>query len=77
MLHPVAQLSQNGFGYIGRILGDEIDPDAFGPDQPRHLFHLGNQGLGGIGEQKMRLIKEKHQLGFVGVTHLWQCLEQL
>ena len=76
MLHPVAQLAQNGFRHIGGVLGDEINPHPLGPDQPRHLFHLGNQGFGGIGEQQMRLIKEEHQFRLVGVADLGQLLEQ-
>ena len=76
VLHPVAQLAQNNLGHIRRILRDEIDPDPFGPDQPRHLFHLGYQRLGRVGEQKMRLVKKEHQLGAVRIANLWQGFEQ-
>ena len=66
VLHAVAELRQNLVGNVERVLGDEIDPDALGADQPHHLLDLVEQRLGRIGEQQMRLVEEEHQLGLVG-----------
>ena len=59
------------------VLGDEIDPDPLGPDQPRHLFDLVHQRLGGVIEQQMSLVEEEHQLGLVRIADLGQFLEKL
>ena len=77
MLDAVAELAQNHLGHVGGVLGDEIDPDPLGADQPRHLFNLGNQRLGRVVEQKMRLVEEKDQLWLFGIAHLGQFLKKL
>ena len=77
VLHPVAQLPQNDLRHIRRVLRDEVNPHTFRPDQPRHLFDLGNQGLGRVGEQQMRLVEKEHQLRLVRIAHLRQLFEQL
>ena len=76
VLHPVAQLAQHVVGHVVGVLGAEIDADALGPDQPRHLLDLVHQRLGRVVEQQVRLVEEEHQLRLVGIAHLGQLLEQ-
>ena len=66
MLDPIAQLAEHILGHIRRILRDEKHANALGADQPRHLFNLGNQPIGRVVEQQMRLVEEKDQLWLLG-----------
>ena len=66
MLNAVAELPQHLVGHIERVLGDEVDADTLGADQPHNLLDLVEQRFGGIGEQKMRFVEEEHELGLVG-----------
>ena len=77
VLDAIAKLSQNILWNVARALGDEIDANPLGADQPRHLFHLVDQGLGRVVKQQMRLIKEEHQPGLVRIAHLGQFFKQL
>ena len=77
MLDPVAQLAQDRVGDVGRVLGDEIDPDALGADQAHHLLDLLQQGLRRIAEEQVSLVEEEGELGTVGVADLGQDLEEL
>ena len=77
MLHAVAQLAEDHIGHIRRVLGNEIDPNPLGPDQPRHLLDLRDQRAGRVGEQQVRLVEEEHQLRLVGVADLGHLLEKL
>src|SRR3546814_5148594 len=77
MLHPVAKLACDIFRHVHRILRDEIDADALGPDQAHHLFHLVQQGLWCILEQQMRLVEEEDQFRLVGIAHIWKRFEQV
>src|SRR3972149_6522246 len=45
MLHPVAQLSKNCLGNVQRVLRNEIDADAFGPDESDNLLDPFQQGF--------------------------------
>ena len=77
VLHPVAELAQDHRRHVGRVLGDEIDADALGADQPHHLLDLLGQRLGRVVEQQVRLVEEEDELGLVQVADLGQLLEQL
>ena len=76
MLHPIAQLGQDGVGDVGRVLGDEIDPHPLGADQAHHLLDLLQQALGRVVEQQVGLVEEEDQTRFVRVADLGQLLEQ-
>ena len=76
MLHPIAKLTENFLGKIGRILGDEIDSDPFGTNQTHHLLHLLEQRLGGIPKQQVCFVKEEDQLWFVQISSLGQSLKK-
>ena len=76
VLHAVAQLAQDILRYVTGILRYKIDTYALRPDQARDLLHLVDQRLGGIVEQKVRLVEEEHHLGLVRVANLRQFLEQ-
>ena len=76
MLDAVAQLAEDVFGDVIRVLGDEIHAHPFGADQARHLFHLVDQRLGCVVKQQVCFVEEEDQLGFVRITHLGQFLEQ-
>ena len=76
MLDPVAKLAQDVFGHVIRALADEIDANAFGPDQAGDLFHLVHQRPWGILEQQMRLVEEEDEPGFVRIADFRQHLEQ-
>lgn len=76
MLDPVAQLPGDLVGHVDRILGDEIDADALGPDQPHDALDRVDQGRRGLVEQQMGLVEEEDQLGLVGVADLGKLLEQ-
>ena len=76
MLNTVSQLTQNILGYISGILSDKINSHAFGSDQPCNLFDFIHQCFGCVFEQKMGLIKEKDQLGFIRVTHFGKRFKQ-
>ena len=65
VLHAVAELRRHLVRHVERILGDEIDADALGADQPHHLLDLVEQRLGRVGEQEMRLVEEEHELRLV------------
>ena len=77
MLDPVAQLAQDRVGDVGRVLGDEIDPDALGADQADHLLDLLQQGLRRIAKEQVGLVEEEGEFRSVGVSHLRQDLEEL
>ena len=76
VLDPVAELAEDAFGHIQRVLGDEIDADALGTDQPHHLFDFLEQRLGGVVEEQVGFVEKEHQLGFVHVAHFGQLLEE-
>ena len=77
MLDAVAELGQDAVGDIGRVLGDEIDPDSLGADQAHDLFDLFQQGFGRVPEQQVGLVEEEDETRFLGVADLWQLFEQL
>ena len=77
MLDAVAQLAQNILGDISGVLRDEINPDPFGADQPRHLLHLVDQRFRRAVKQQMRLIEKENKTRFVRITDLGQGLEEL
>ena len=77
MLHPVADLGQHHIGQVGGLLGDKPDRHALGADQPHHLLHLLQQGLGSILEEQMGFVKEESQLGLVQIARFGQHLVQL
>ena len=77
VLHAVAKLGQNLIGDIQRILGNKVNTNPLGTDQPHHLLHLFQQGRRGFIEQQMRLIEEEHQLWLVAVTDFGEVLKQL
>jgi hypothetical protein len=77
VLHAVAELAEHGVRHVERVLGDEVDADALGADQPHHLLDLVEQRLGRVVEQQVRLVEEEHQLRLVEIAHLGQRLEQL
>ena len=76
MLDAIAQLRQDAVGNIGRILGDEIDADPLGPDQPHHLFDLLQQGARRVVEQQVGLIEEEDQTRLLRIPDLRQLFEQ-
>ena len=76
MLNAVSQLGQDAVGNVGRVLGDEIDADPLGPDQPDHLFDLFQQGARGVVEQQVGLVEEEDQARPVRVADLGKLLEQ-
>ena len=77
MLHAVAELAEHLVRDVERVLGDEVDADALGADQPHHLLDLLQQRLGRVVEQQVRLVEEEHELRLVEVADLGQLLEQL
>ena len=76
VLHAIAELPQHRLGHVERVLRDEINADALGADEAHDLLHRVEKRLGRAVEQKMRLVEEEDELGFVGVAHLGQRLEQ-
>ena len=76
MLDAVAELAGDLVGNVDRVLGDEIDADALGADQPHDLLDLFEQGRRRILEQQMRLVEEEGELGLVGIADLGKQLEQ-
>ena len=64
MLDTIAELSQHGVGNIQGILGNEVNPDAFGANQTHDLLDLFQQGWWCVVEQQMSFVKEKRQFGF-------------
>ncbi|PWW21001.1 hypothetical protein JD79_00127 [Geodermatophilus normandii] len=77
MLDPVAELAEHVGGDVGRLLGDEEDADALGPDEPHRLGDRREERLAGAGEEQVRLVEEEHDLRRVEVADLGQLLEQL
>ena len=75
--NAIAELAQNRVRHVERILRDEIDADAFGPDQAHDLFDLFQQGARGVVEQQVGLVEEEDQARPVGIAHLRQLFEQL
>ena len=77
MLHAVADLGEDGFGDIHRVLGDEPHGHALGADQTHDLLHLFEQCFRCVFKQQMRFVKEERDLRFVKVARLRQQLIQL
>ena len=77
MLDPVAQLAENGFRDVQRVLGDEINPHPFGTDQSHHLLNLFQKGLRGVVEQQMRLVEKEDQFRFFRVSDFGQLFKKL
>ena len=77
MLDAIAQLAQHAVRDVGRVLGDEIDPDPLGADQPHDLFDLLLQGPGRVVEQQVGLIEEEDEARLVRIPDLGQLFEQL
>ena len=76
VLHAVAELAEHGVGQVERVLGNEIDAHAFGTDQTHHLLNLLEQGIGGVVEQQMSLVKEHNEFGFVQIAGFGQGFKQ-
>ena len=76
MLHAVSELRGHFVRHVERILGDEINADSLGADQPHHLLDLIEQRLGRVGEQEMRLVEEEHELRLLRIADLRHLLEQ-
>ncbi|EXI76575.1 MAG: hypothetical protein AW10_04160 [Candidatus Accumulibacter appositus] len=77
VLDAVAELAENAVGNVERILGDEIDADAFRANQAHHLFDLFQQGGRRFAEQQVRLVEEEHQLRFFDIADFGQLFEKL
>src|SRR5580765_2754879 len=77
VLHAVTELPQHRVGDVQRILRDEVDADALGPDEAHHLLDLLEQRFGRFVEEQVRLVEEEHYLRLVRVADLGQVLEQL
>ena len=75
VLHPVAQLPQHDFGHVQRILGDKINADTFGTNQPDDLLDLGLKSRGQVGEQQVSFVEKENQLGLFQVADFGQFLE--
>ncbi len=58
-------------------MSNEVHAHTLGADQPHDLFNPIQQRLRGVIEQQVRLIKEQHKPGLVGITNLRQLLKQL
>ena len=76
MLDAVAELAEDFFRDIERVLGHEKHADALRADQPHHLLDLVHQRRRRAVEQQVRLVEEEHQLRFVEVAGFRQLLEQ-
>ena len=72
MLHAVSELSEYGFGDVGRGLRDEVDADALGTDEPDYLLDLVHKSLGSLVEEGVGLVEEEHELGQVHVSDFRQ-----
>ncbi|MCY1289901.1 hypothetical protein D9M69_401280 [compost metagenome] len=70
MLDAQAELGQHVVRQVAGRLGDEIDADALGADQPHHLFQTLLQRSRGVGEEQVRLIEEQRQHRLVGIAAL-------
>jgi hypothetical protein len=70
MLDAVAELGKHGFGHVERVLGDEIDADALGADQPDDLLDLLQQRLRRVVEQEVRLVEEEDQPRLLRIADL-------
>jgi hypothetical protein len=77
VLDPVAQLSKDGRGDVGRNLGDEIDADALGADEADRLLDLCEERIGGAVEEEVRLVEEEAELRLGKVARLGECVIQL
>ena len=76
VLDAAAELGEDIFRQVARILRDEIDADALGADQANDLLDLVDQGLGRVIEQKVRFVEEEDELGLVRIADLREALEQ-
>ena len=70
MLNTSAELRQDFFRNVERVLGHEVDPDALGTDQAHDLLDLVEQRLGRLIEKKMGLVEEEDELGLRRITNL-------
>ncbi len=76
VLHAIAELRQNGFRHIERILRHEINADTLGADQAHHLFDTVDQSLRRFIEEKMGFIEEEDQPRLIGIADFRQFLEE-
>ncbi len=77
MLDAIAELAGDGVRHVERILGDEIDADAFRADQPGDLLDALQQRLGRFVEQQMRLVEEEDEFRLRRIADFGKLLEQL
>ena len=77
VLDAVAELAEDFFRDVERVLRDEIDADALRADQADDLFDLVGQRLRRIAEQQVGFVEEEDQLRLVEVAGFRQLLEQL
>jgi hypothetical protein len=76
VLDAVAELAEDLFRHIERVLRDEIDADALGADQADDLLDLVGQRLRRIGKEQVGFVEEENELGLVEVAGFGQLLEQ-
>ncbi len=76
-LDTVAELAEDRFGHVERVLGHEIDADTLGADEPYDLLDLVFKNLQHVVEQEVGFVKEEDQLRFFRITYFGQCLEKL
>src|SRR5262249_27262290 len=77
VLRAIAELAKNDFWNIERILADEVNADAFGPDQSHHLLNFLFNCRLDVCEQQMRFIEKENKLRFFGIANFGKILEQL
>ena len=76
VLDPVAELTEHDIGHVQRVLADEVDADALGPNQAHDLLDLVLQRIRAIGKEQVRLVEEEDQLRLLGIADLGQRFEQ-
>ncbi len=69
-------MAEDHVGDVERVLADEVNADAFRADQADDLFDFIRERFLDIGEEQVRFIEEENQLGFLGVAHFGQALEE-
>src|SRR3954454_13849208 len=72
MLHLHSELTKDVVRDVGRQLRAKENPHTFGPDQFDHGFDLIEERLFRVGENEVRLVDKKNELGFLHVAYFRQ-----
>ena len=76
VLDAIAELAENGIGNVERVLGDEIDADAFGTNEADDLLDFLEERGRGFVEEQMRFIEKENEFWFGRIADFGKVFEE-